>query len=156
MEVEMRVPRTLVSAILAGSLILTAVATVSAKSDNVPWFAGQTFVAHMTGAQEAPGPGDPDGHGVATIVMNYGQGTICWRLTATDIAPATAAHIHIAPAGAEGPVVLPLSAPTTGESMGCASGQQELIKAIRANPAGYYVNVHNVPYPAGAIRGQLG
>jgi hypothetical protein len=27
--------------------------------------------------------------------------------------------------------------------------------AIAANPANYYVNVHNAPFPGGAVRGQL-
>jgi hypothetical protein len=32
----------------------------------------------------------------------------------------------------------------------------ELVADIAANPSEYYVvNVHNKPYPAGAIRGQL-
>jgi hypothetical protein len=30
-----------------------------------------------------------------------------------------------------------------------------LVADIAANPSEYYVNVHNKPYPAGEIRGQL-
>jgi hypothetical protein len=29
------------------------------------------------------------------------------------------------------------------------------LKPIIANPAGYYVNIHNADFPGGAVRGQL-
>ena len=66
-----------------------------------------------------------------------------------------AAHIHIGAAGVAGPVVVGLTAPTSGMSTGVAMVDKELIKAIRKNPSAYYVNVHNPAYPAGAVRGQL-
>jgi hypothetical protein len=109
----------------------------------------------MSGALEAPGPGDPDGTGNATFTLNQGQGQICYTLEVANIAPATAAHIHIAPAGAPGPVVVPLIPPTSGTSAGCAAVDKALIKAIRQNPQAYYVNVHNADFPGGAVRGQL-
>ena len=84
-----------------------------------------------------------------------GQGTIEYELTVENIAPPTAAHIHIAPPGSPGPVVVPLTAPTDGSSSGVAQVDKELIKAIRKNPENYYVNVHNAVHPAGAVRGQL-
>jgi hypothetical protein len=70
--------------------------------------------------------------------------------------PATAAHIHQAPAGVAGPVVVPLPTPdASGMAKGCITVQRSLVEAILANPAGYYANVHTTDFPAGAIRGQL-
>lgn len=31
----------------------------------------------------------------------------------------------------------------------------ELVRDILANPAGFYVNVHNAEFPNGTVRGQL-
>jgi hypothetical protein len=116
---------------------------------------GRPLTATLTGANEVPGPGDPDGSGFALVTLNLGQGEVCFELTVSGIAPATAAHIHVGPAGVAGPVVVPLTPPTSGSSSGCKSVDQELIKAILQDPSAYYVNVHNAEYPAGAMRGQL-
>ena len=116
---------------------------------------GRPFTTTLTGAAEVPGPGDPDGIGTATLTLNQGQGEICYELTVSGIAPATAAHIHVGDSTVAGPVVVPLAAPTSGSSSECASVDPELIKAIRQNPENYYVNVHNADFPAGALRGQL-
>jgi hypothetical protein len=117
---------------------------------------GRPFVVSMTGAQEVPAA-DPDGSGTAWFTLNYGQGEICYTLFVQDILlPATGAHIHLAPIGVAGGVVVPLTAPdVTGWSSGCASADQGLIKAIQQSPGDYYVNVHNSEYPGGAVRGQL-
>jgi len=116
---------------------------------------GRPFSTELTGAAEVPGPGDPDGEGTAHLTLNQGQGEICYELTVSGIAPATAAHIHVGDSTVAGPVVVPLNAPTSGSSSGCASVDPALIKAIRQNPENYYVNVHNAEFPAGALRGQL-
>ncbi len=108
----------------------------------------------LSGAEEAPGPGDPDGSGSATIIV-IPPDTICYVLTAENIEPATAAHIHRAPPGEPGPVVVPLEPPTYGASGGCTQADPEVVSGIQENPGNYYVNVHNEEYPAGAIRGQL-
>jgi CHRD domain len=116
---------------------------------------GRPFSTTLTGAAEVPGPGDPDGSGTASLRLNAGQEEICYELTVSGIAPATAAHIHVGNATTAGPVVVGLSPPTSGSSSGCATADPELIKAIMQNPESYYVNVHNAEYPAGALRGQL-
>jgi hypothetical protein len=109
----------------------------------------------LSGAEEVP-PADPDGTGFASITLNVGQSSVCWELSVSNIAPAFAAHIHAAPAGVNGPVVVPLSPPTSGSSSGCAENvDPALIQAIIDRPEQYYVNVHNADFPGGAVRGQL-
>lgn len=104
--------------------------------------------------------GDADGVGHALITINLGQREVCWDLTAANVAlPATAAHIHRAPAGVRGGIVVPISpAPdAAGRAVGCAFDQDPaLLQEILRNPEEFYVNVHTSEYPAGAVRGQLG
>ncbi len=114
----------------------------------------KTFTTQLTGAQEVPGPGDPDGSGVARVTVDTATGRICYVVRVADIAPATAAHIHEAPPGASGPVVQGLIAPTRGRSAACVTNY-DLAADIAADPGDYYVNVHNPAYPGGAVRGQL-
>lgn len=116
---------------------------------------GRPIMVSMTGAEEAPGPGDSDGSGTAFFTLNQGQGEVCFELTAQNIEPAAAAHIHRAPAGSPGSVVIPLIPPTAGVSSGCVAADPGLIMEIRQFPERFYVNVHNALFPAGAIRGQL-
>ncbi len=116
---------------------------------------GRPLSATLTGASEVPGPGDPDGSGMGMVRVNPGRGQVCYQLTVSGIAPATAAHIHEAPAGQAGPVAVGLAAPTSGSSSGCVSIDRKLAIDIIQNPEQYYVNVHNAEFPAGAVRGQL-
>ncbi|HET9529557.1 MAG TPA: CHRD domain-containing protein [Blastocatellia bacterium] len=117
---------------------------------------GRPLSITLTGAAEVPGPGDADGTGTASITLNQGQGKICFELTVSNIAEATAAHIHEAPADKAGPPVVTLAPPpSSGSSKDCVTADAELIKRIRQNPQNFYINVHNAEFPDGAVRGQL-
>ena len=140
--------RRVVLALVLGALVALALALPAVAQT------GSALHAQLTGEQEAPGPGDPDGFGSATV-WTISPNTVCYRLAARGIAPPNAAHIHEGPPGVAGPVVLPLRPPTLGASGGCTKAAPALVSALAANPSGYYVNVHNAPYPDGAIRGQL-
>jgi hypothetical protein len=150
-ELKMQKPRVFILTALA--LILSLGSFVTAQNEDQ---GGRPLSASLTGAAEVPGPGDTDGTGSVKITLNQGKGQICFDLTVSNIAAATAAHIHAAPAGQAGDVVVTLAPPPAGgSSKNCVSADQDLIKKIRQNPENYYVNVHNAEFADGAIRGQL-
>jgi hypothetical protein len=137
------------------SFACVIVLMLSALSGSIAMAGGRPLSAILTGDAEIPGPGDPDGTGEAFITLNKGLSKVCFQISVSDIAPATATHIHVSPEGIAGPVVVGLVPPTSGFSSGCVSADRDLIENIIQNPSEYYVNVHNAPFPAGAVRGQL-
>lgn len=143
------------------TLMVTLVLACSSESSSGPGdVTGRsltgTLTADLTGATPVPGPGDPDGGGSARLTLDAVQGEVCYDLFVLDIEPAFAAHVHEGAAGEEGPIVIGLGTPSTGTASGCVRGvDSALIVGILETPAAYYVNVHNQPYSAGAVRGQL-
>ena len=132
-----------------------AVSAALIATSGIAQTGGRKLQTSLTGAAEVPGPGDPDGRGSAQITVNPGKSQICYKLAVANSAPATAAHIHEAARTAAGPVVVTLGAPTNRASSGCVTVTRALALEILKRPADYYVNVHNAPFPAGAVRGQL-
>ena len=125
------------------------------------------LVAGLHGANEVPGPGDPDGRGLALV--RTGRSRVCFALGWSGIAPPIFAHIHRGPVGVNGPVVVLFfdvpelaGAPTAtlpatvAAAAGCVGDQDPaLLRDIRQHPGEYYANVHNLEFVSGAIRGQL-
>lgn len=142
--------------LMAGLVAALVVAGVATAGDG-----GRPLSTTLTGAEEAPGPGDANATGQADLRLNKGQHRVCFDITWADVdGEVFAGHIHVAPAGSPGPIVVTLftgSFAGTDAVSGCVQDvDADLIKAIRQNPAAYYVNVHSQPnFPGGAIRGQL-
>ena len=140
----------------SAAMVLSAFAILAFAAPAAADDGGRPFTTTLTGAAEVnaqgvPNQGDPDGTGTATITVNPGQSEVCWTISVSGVEPITAAHIHVAPPTTTGPVVVPLN-PYAG---GCTDVARDIALAIIQNPDAYYINVHNVPYPAGALRGQL-
>lgn len=114
-----------------------------------------TLTATLSGVAVV-GDGDEDGRGAATFRLSPDMTRLCYDLSVSGIADATAAHVHRGEAGSNGPPAITLSAPRDGTSSDCIDVGAEVIADLLANPGQFYVNVHNPDFPGGAIRGQLG
>lgn len=133
---------------------LTAGLTVAAQAQN-PEMSQNRLSAQLSGAAEIPKAGSPEGSGTFNLTLKPEQEQICYELRVTNVESPTAAHIHQGEAGKAGPPVVTLKAPTDGQVKDCTQVSKDVIADLRANPDGYYVNVHNKEFPGGAVRGQL-
>ena len=111
----------------------------------------------MTGALVLPGPGDPDGTGSASMEIDREKGELCVTLMLSAVGPPTAVHLHHAPHGQTGPVVLELPPPAEigPPTPVCMPVPRDLADKLRDDPAGHYLEVHTRELPDGALRGQL-
>jgi hypothetical protein len=126
--------------------------------------------ADLAGAQEVP-PADDDGRGKAHVVVGVEQGEVCFDVQFRRITTGNRGHIHRGQAGVNGGIVVAFFDLQTAESQrdprldelekkesldGCLTGlDPTLLAEIVANPADFYVNVHNSRFPGGAVRAQL-
>ena len=165
MKGRARVIGAAVAAAMLGSVLLSG---TTVADDG-----GKPFRLAMSGANEFNAAGVPiNPHGDAdrgsiTLRLNPGQEEVCWSvdeltLTSGEALPHVA-HIHLAPAGVAGPVVVdlfggsaPVPAPTSyPTATTCVPAPREGIIAIIRDPAAYYVNLHNAQHPGGVVRAQL-
>ena len=131
----------MLTALALGSLFAAPLSAISPRA---------TLTAELAGANETAG-GDADGSGSFSATVDADEGDLCYALKADKIAAATMAHVHSGAAGANGPPVITIA--MTDDN--CMAVEPDVLKAIIANPANYYINIHNAEFPAGAIRGQL-
>jgi hypothetical protein len=141
-------------------LIATALAALAAGTVVPTVDAAKTtkLKATLSGKAEG-GKGDANGKGHATLRITSRR--ICFTIEMENINGSVAAHIHKGKAGVNGPVLVPLLGSSSKKKVrtGCSGASKgatpTVIKAIKAHPGRYYVNVHNADFPDGAIRGQL-
>lgn len=105
----------------------------------------------LAGDQEVP-PVKSTGTGTGTITIGADK-SVSGSVTTTGIA-GTAAHIHEAAAGANGPVIIPLT--KNGDTYAVPAGAKLTDAQFASFQAGkLYVNAHTAANPGGEIRGQL-
>ena len=123
--------------------------------------AGLSATAAATAAQEVPETAStatasatftsPVAGSIDVVVMSTGG------VLLNGAGTVIAAHIHQAPAGSNGGVVVNLGTIVNGtlDFSGSVTVAQATIDAIAANPANYYLNIHTTAVGSGEIRGQL-
>lgn len=133
----------------------------------------QSFTATLSGDNEVPAV-MTDAKGSATFGVSNDERSIDYAVTAMNAEDVTAAHIHCAEKGKNGPVIagIFMGEPTTfnGEvakgtldeksilpaAANCSPNittTSQLVQAMREGKL--YVNVHSVAHPDGLIRGQI-
>lgn len=154
---------------------LTVIATVVAlvASMGAATAAPENFRAHLSGDEEVHVV-DTRAQGQAILQVADDGEAIDYRLNVANIEDVTMAHLHLGPAGEDGPVVVwlyPEDGPPPelieGRTQGTlATGTitaddvtepledlDELFEAMRAG--NIYVNVHTAQNPGGEVRGQV-
>ena len=106
----------------------------------------------LSGGQEVP-PVTTSASGSGTITVAADQ-SISGKITTTGI-KGTAAHIHVAAPGTNGPVIVPLTKDgENGWAVGPGAKLQDAhFQAFK--DGNLYVNVHSAANPNGEIRGQI-
>ena len=137
------VRRSLWTSMSAAAILVAGCATMSSS--------GGTNVT-LSGSQEVP-PVTTTASGSGTIMVGADR-SVSGNVKTTGI-NATAAHIHMAPMGQNGPVVTPLIKTADGVwsvPLGAklTDAQNDAFKA-----GNLYVNVHSDAHKGGEIRGQL-
>jgi hypothetical protein len=139
MSIHTRLAAAVSAVVVAAALVLPASAATS-----IPLNSGQE-----------PAGGEAGGHGFFSYTI---EGTkFCWTLSWRGIAAPLDGHVHFAPRGIAGPIVIDLDTDDVGgpDVSGCRVITTGLAAAITSDPGAYYVNLHNTGFQAGAIRGQL-
>jgi len=105
----------------------------------------------LSGDQEVPAVKSA---GAASGAITIGDdGAVSGSVTATGFTP-TAAHIHQAAAGKNGPVIVPFT--KDGDKFSAPAGAKLTPDQMKAYKAGeLYVNVHSAANPGGEVRAQL-
>ena len=116
-----------------------------------------TLTVTGSGAQEVPEPGEEGATVNGQFTFDEAAGTITYTVSvAGNAEQAAAAHLHEAPAGEAGDVVVTLDAAAVNAGTeATATATPELVAEIMANPADYYLNVHSPSFPGGFARAQL-
>lgn len=141
-----------------------------------PAFAGsnRNFATHLSGGQEVQ-PVETRAEGQAIFMLSKDGQTLYYKLIAANIENVMMAHIHLAPKGVNGPIVVwlypsvppPMLIPgrfsgvlaegsiTSGDLVGPLAGMSlgDLLAEMEAGNT--YVNIHTTQYPGGEIRGQI-
>ena len=151
--------------VLAAVAALALLMTFSMSAVSAAGRAG-VFRLTLTGDTEATATcapptvcGDPDAAGGMIVIVNPTRDTVCFLTRWANIdGTVVAAHIHRAPVGAPGGVVIPLFAGQfegSDQLRGCVAANG-LASELVADPSAFYVNIHSTVYQPGAIRAQLG
>jgi CHRD domain len=152
-------------------VLLSLAAGVAASNSN-------RLRAELRGTNEVAALVDLDSRGKASVRIDAEDGEVCFEVSFERGGTANRGHIHRGVAGVNGPIVVAffdiqapfVDAANPGNAADPRHDQLErrnrlsdcvdgldpvLLREIKGNPSGFYVNLHNARFPGGFVRGQL-
>lgn len=111
--------------------------------------------AVLTGS-EIVGSGDPDGYARAELSVTDELNQICYDINEVrGLTEISSIMIHRGQKGRTGPAVMTLRRANEGGWKNCVGRPEWLEDSLERAGGAYYVQIHTLEYPNGAIRGQL-
>ena len=135
---------TLVQKVFSSLAVLALVACATTSP-------GNRVNVTLSGAEEVP-PVSTAARGSGSFTIGT-DGAVSGSVTTTGV-QGTMAHIHMAPRGQNGPVIVPLT--KSGDTYTAPAGAKLTNEQMAAFRAGnLYINVHSEANKGGEVRGQL-
>lgn len=111
--------------------------------------------AVLTGS-EIVGNGDPDGYARAELSITDELNQICYDVNdVRGLAEISSVMIHRGQKGRTGPAVMTLRRANEGGWKNCVGRTEWLEDSLERAGGAYYIQIHTLEYPNGAIRGQF-
>jgi hypothetical protein len=130
-------------------LVVATLGTACATGPRTP-----VYCAELRGAGPASDALDPDATGSARLEL--GGASIRFQIRSVNLGKVVATHLHQGGVGVNGPMAIELNPGFAGDSLdGSIPVDTDLAARILANPSQFYVKLHSLKFPGGAIRGQL-
>jgi CHRD domain-containing protein len=139
-----------VTRILLSALLLATALTGCATAPRAP-----AYCADLRGAGPASDALDPIATGTARLEL--GGAAIRFHIsTSANLGKVVATHLHQGGVGVNGPMVIELNPGFTGNVLDASVPiDSDLSARVLASPSQFYVKLHSLKFPGGAIRGQL-
>ena len=152
--------RLIVCLVVACAVIALTASAASAKSDR-----GVMCVLHakLAAKNEVPPTTSPAKGHTQIKVRNDGTIEFKTRINNKNHENFVAGHVHEAPVGVNGPIVVELFVPPAPATSARHIKQRDVVTPetgttgaeLCQDPSAFYVNYHTTAFPNGAIRGQL-
>jgi hypothetical protein len=138
--------------VASAALALAGCETMSSAWDSTKaMFSGSNVT--LSGAEEVP-PVTTSASGSGTITVKDDR-SVSGSFKLQDAAQIRVAHIHVGPAGKNGPIIIPLQKTADNEWVVPAGAKLTESQYQSYKAGGLYVNFHSAQYKGGEIRGQL-
>jgi CHRD domain len=144
-----------VASLRAGGLYFNVHSSANAGGEIRGQIGQRVLLGSASGAQEVPANTSP-ATGRAFVTYDQRTRSLQGSITLTGMT-ATIAHIHMAPAGSNGPVVFALNETSAGSGVWSVPANTTLTAAQAAAllTGGMYFNAHSTAFTSGEIRAQL-